>query len=174
MNKLRSNRHQPEEGDMGGRRADCIRAFRRSAAATMLSAATACAPAAVDPLQGYKGPLLPRPEIVLVADFAAGPEAVMLDRGLGARLRNAIDASDDLTREAEDDRKVVAAISNTLVGEIRKLGLPVMRSNEASPPTGVDAVAVGGGPLSNDGGHRTRRQLIGLGARPTAPRAPPE
>jgi hypothetical protein len=149
---------------MRGRRADCIRAFRRSAAATMLSTATACAPAAVEPLQSYQGPLLPRPEIVLVADFAAGPEAVTLDRGLGARLRNAVGASDDLTREAEDDRKVVAAISNTLVGEIRKLGLPVMRSNEASPPTDVDAVAVGGRILSIDEGNRTRRNVIGLGA----------
>src|SRR5260370_24104523 len=73
MNELRTNGHQPEEGAMRGRVADCIRAFRRSAAATMLSAATACAPAAVEPLQSYQGPLLPRPEIVLVADFAAGP-----------------------------------------------------------------------------------------------------
>src|SRR5260370_32789993 len=145
MNELRTNGHQPEEGAMRGRVADCSSAFRRTAAATMVSAAPACAPAAVEPLQSYQGPLLPRPEIVLVADFAAGPEAVTLDRGLGARLRNAVGASDDLTREAEDDRKVVAAISNTLVGEIRKLGLPVMRSNEASPPTDVDAVAVRGG-----------------------------
>src|SRR5260221_13517197 len=128
---------------MRGQRADCIRALRESGAMRILAAATACAPAAVEPLQTYQGPLLPRPEIVLVADFAAGPEAVTLDRGLGARLRNAVGASDDLTREAEDDRKVVAAISNTLVGEIRKLGLPVMRSNEASPPTDVDAVSVG-------------------------------
>src|SRR5258707_8846257 len=149
---------------MRGRKADRIRAFRRSARATMLSAATACAPAAVEPLQSYQGPLLPRPEIVLVADFAAGPEAVTLDRGLGARLRNAVGASDDLTREAEDDRKVVAAIANTLVGEIRKLGLPVMRSNEASPPTGVDAVAVGGRAPSPRAGTRPPRKGRGLGA----------
>src|SRR5260221_14713252 len=114
MNKLRSNRHQPEEGDMGGGRADCIRSFRGSAAATMLWAATACAPAAVEPLQSYQGPLLPRPEIVLVADFAAGPEAVTLDRGLGARPRKAVGAFHDLTREAQDDRKVAAPLFHTV------------------------------------------------------------
>src|SRR4051812_32699893 len=104
---------------MRRRTADCARALRRSAAAAMVLAATACAPASVEPLQSYRGPPLPRPQIVVVADFAAGPEAVTLDRGLGARLRNAVGGSDDSTREAEDNRKVVAAISNTLVGEIR-------------------------------------------------------
>src|SRR5260221_12356508 len=101
MNKFRSNRHQPQEGDMRGRRADCIRALRQSAAMTILSAATACAPAAVEPLQTYQGPLLPRPEIVLVADFAAGPEAVAPHPGPGARSRHPLGRAHGLEREAE-------------------------------------------------------------------------
>jgi hypothetical protein len=148
---------------MKGPRPDRIPSLRRGAAAVLLSAATACAPAAVKPLQSYQGPPLPRPETVVVADFAAGPEAVTLDRGLGARLRNAMGAG-DAARQTEDDRRVVAAISNSLVAEIEKLGLPATHANQATPPSDIDALVVGGRILSIDEGNRTRRNVIGLGA----------
>ena len=140
-----------------------IRALGHVTAASMLSAATACAPAAVKPLQSYQGPPLPRPEMVVVTDFATSPEEVTLDRGLGARLRNATGAG-DAARQSEDDRKTVAAISNTLVAEIRRLGLSAMHSNQATPPTDGDTLVVGGRILSIDEGNRTRRNVIGLGA----------
>src|SRR5260370_21638219 len=126
MNELRTNGHQPEEGAMRGRVADCIRAFRRSAAATMLSAATACAPAAVEPLQSYQGPLLPRPEVVLAADFAAGPPAGTPDPGPGARPPTPPPASAHLTPGAADTRHSARARPHPLGARGRQARLPLL------------------------------------------------
>lgn len=148
---------------------DRIRA-RRYIAAVLAAAMTGCAPSEVKPVQSYHGPPLARPAMVVVADFATAPDAVTLDRGLGARLRNMTGAG-DAARQTEDDRKVAAAISNTLVTEIQALGLPAMRSNQSPPPSDSDALVVSGRILSIDEGNRTRRNVIGLGAGQSAVQA---
>jgi Domain of unknown function (DUF4410) len=149
---------------MKGSRHVFVRASMLVAAAAVLSTMTACTPAKVEPLQSYQGSPLPRPEIVVVKDFIAGPDQVKLDSGLGARLRNAVSGDSASARQIEDDRKVQAAISKTLVGEVQKLGLPAMQSNDAVAQIGGNTLVVGGQILSIDEGNRTRRNIIGLGA----------
>src|SRR5258707_13059108 len=121
---------------MADHKSDFIRASKLIAAAAMLSAMTACAPATVEPLQTYRGAAPPRPEIVIVTDFIAMPDAVKLDSGLGARLRNVVSGASASAQQSDDDRKVTAAIAMTLVTEIEKLGLAALRSNDPIATTG--------------------------------------
>jgi hypothetical protein len=129
-----------------------------------LSPMIGCAPANVEPLQSYQGSPLPRPEVVIVNDFIVAPEQVKLDSGIGARLRNAARGDSVSAQQIEDERKVTAAISKTLVEEIQKLGLPAMKSNNAVAQTGTNKLVVGGQIVSIDEGNRTKRNIIGLGA----------
>jgi hypothetical protein len=154
--------------------AGAILSIKMAAVAVAFSALTACAPSKVEPLQSYQGAALPRPEIIIVNDFIATPDAVKLDIGLGARLRNVVGGTSEAEKQSEDDRKVTRAISRVLVDEIRKLGFAAMQSNDgaASPDvnnrivvrTGGTKLIVVGQVLSIDEGNRTRRNVIGLGA----------
>src|SRR5690242_9706706 len=81
---------------------------------------------------------LPRPDRVLVYDFAVSPEQVSLNRGLFARL-------------------------GELVERIERLGLPAERAAAGqAAPTG--SLAITGQFLSIDEGNRMRRTMIGFGA----------
>ena len=51
----------------------------------MSLAMAACAPTRVQTTQSYSGPTLPRPDIVIVREFAVTPDQVKLDSGLSAR-----------------------------------------------------------------------------------------
>jgi hypothetical protein len=129
-----------------------------------LSAMVACAPATVRPVESYQGSGLPRPETVVVENFAATPDDVKLDAGLGARLRNSVNGKSATARQTEDIRNVAQAISTTLVAEIQKLGLPAVSSSETGSTHGPNTLIVGGRITSIDEGNRTRRNVIGLGA----------
>ncbi len=54
--------------------------------------------------------------------FVATPNAVKLDNGLGARLRDVVSGTPDTMKQSEDDRHVSAAISQILVDESHALG----------------------------------------------------
>jgi len=135
-----------------------------AAAAVLATALVACAPTHVQQSQTYSGALLPRPDIVVVNDFAVTPEEVRLDSGLRARLMNAVSPAPASQREIEDGRKVTATISRTLVEEIRKMGLPARQGLPGESPGAGNRLIVDGQMVSIDEGNRTRRNLIGLGA----------
>jgi hypothetical protein len=139
-------------------------ASRRLVVTAVLLAATACAPTHVQSTQTYAGGLLPRPDMVVVNDFAVTPEEVKLDSGLRARLMNAVSPAPASAREIEDGRRITATISRTLVEEIRKLGLPARQGYAGEPIGAGNRLIVDGQMVSIDEGNRTRRNLIGLGA----------
>jgi hypothetical protein len=146
------------------RRESAIKTLAVATALLAIGAVVACAPTHVQPTQTYSGAMLPRPDIVVVNDFAVTPEEVKLDSGLRARLMNVVNPAPASTREIEDGRKVTASISRTLVEEIRKLGLPARQGFPGESPGAGNRVIVDGQMLSIDEGNRTRRNLIGLGA----------
>jgi Domain of unknown function (DUF4410) len=137
--------------------------LRTIATLTLLLALAACGPSEVEPIQTYQGAALPRPDLVVVSDFIVAPDAVTLDRGLGARLRSVVSGSSAAARQTDDERKVTAAIAKTLVDEIRKLGLAVLQSDEIAA-TGTNKLVVAGQILTINEGNRTRRTIVGLGA----------
>jgi hypothetical protein len=129
-----------------------------------LALLSGCAPTKVAAVQPYQGAQLPRPNVVVITDFLASPDTVKVDSGIGARLRNRLSGTSQSTEQTEDDRKITAKISEILVAEINKLGLPAIRGNDPSLWQGAAKVVVGGEILSVDEGNRTRRNVIGLGA----------
>jgi hypothetical protein len=142
---------------------------RRGAAAFLGAAFTlaflsGCAPTTVAPVQPYQGAQMTRPNVVVVTDFLASQDTVKVDAGIGARLRNRLSGTSQATQQTADDRKVTATISEILVAEINKLGLPAIHSNDPSLWQGEAKLIVGGEILSIDEGNQTRRNLIGLGA----------
>lgn len=122
-----------------------------------------CAPSNVQTTEAYAGAKLPRPDIVVVNDFAVTSESVALDRGILARAERTVEGA-----SAEDQRQigyaVAEAVSEALVAELRAVGLPAARASAAAVRPGATSVTIDGDLLSVDQGNRTRRNLIGLGA----------
>lgn len=115
------------------------------------------------------GPL-PRPDRVLVYDFAVSPEEVRLDRGISAQAAQATKGTPRTEQEIATGREVASALSKHLVKEIRKLGLDAERAAGRRQQENND-LAIGGHFLSIDEGNRTERVVIGLGAGRTEVRA---
>jgi hypothetical protein len=139
-----------------------MRRFTRTLGLSALLLAGACAPTKVQSVQSYAGPTLPRPQLVVVNDFSTDAAGVTLDSGIGARVKGAILGA-PANQEALTAQKATDAISLTLVKEIDKLGLPVIRADATSMTSG-NRLIIGGKINSIDEGNRTRRNFIGFGA----------
>jgi len=118
--------------------------------------------ASVQQEQMYTG-RLPRPEQIIVFDFAVSPDEVKVDSGLSARAVRGVKGESTQERQQSDAQKVVDLFSQKLVKEISDMGLPVVR--ESQPAVGGAAVhlLVQGSFVSVDEGDRGERIAIGLG-----------
>jgi hypothetical protein len=139
-----------------------MRRFTRTFGLSALLLASACAPTKVQSVQSYAGPALPRPQLIIVTDFSTDAADVMLDSGIGARVKSAVLGA-PANQETLTARKVTNAISQTLVKEIDKLGIPVIRADGTARTSG-NRLIVGGKINAIDEGNRTRRNFIGFGA----------
>ncbi len=111
--------------------------------------------------QDISGPQ-PRPDRILVFDFAYAPSQVRLDRGISAEIMEAAKGEPRTAQELAAGRKVAEAVAENLVAEIQKMGLPAQRASGQPSPKG-HTVSIEGQFLSIDEGNRTERILIGLG-----------
>jgi hypothetical protein len=124
----------------------------------------ACAPTKVRSVSSYRGDeSLPRPDRVLVYDFAISPEQVSLNRGLFSRLGREVASASTTEAELQIGREVADGFSTELVKRIQRLGLPAERAaaDQVAPP---GTLAITGQFLSIDEGNRMRRAVIGFGA----------
>ena len=116
---------------------------------------------------------LPRPDLILVYDFAVSPDEVKLDTGLSAELKQKYEEHKGTSRTAEEIKvghKVADAVAEELVKKIRSYGLSAERS--FGLPQGKGKVLmIKGQLLSIDEGNRTERVAIGLGAGRTSVQA---
>ena len=109
---------------------------------------------------------LPRPDLVLVYDFAVSPDEVKLDKGLSADLMQKYEEHKGSSRTAEEIKvghKVANALAEELVKKIRSYGLFAERAF-GLPQSKGKVLMVKGQLLSIDEGNRTERVAIGLGA----------
>ncbi len=120
-----------------------------------------CGRTEVRTLVTYPGEL-PKPDRVLVYDFALKPDDVSLDGAIGKRLVHLLDGESKTEEELKVGKAVANALSEKLVMEIRDLGLPTERATGASPLSG-NTLLIKGQFLSIDQGNRLRRLVIGLG-----------
>jgi hypothetical protein len=112
------------------------------------------------------GATLPRPQLVVVQDFAAAPDEVQLDPGLSGTISETLGAKAGAPRtpqERQVGRQVASALADKLVVEVRDLGFQAQRG-QSLPPGTQAGLLVGGQFVSIDQGNRTERVAIGLGA----------
>ena len=136
----------------------------KSLSVIALSAAiicVACAPTNVQ-VDYFDTAKLPRPNRILVYDFAASPDEVQLDSGISARVIDLMHGTPRTTQEREVGHQVAAALSKYLVEDINKLGLPAERYSGPVPREN-SALMIRGQFVSIDEGNRTERMVIGLG-----------
>ncbi len=121
-----------------------------------------CASTNVTSQSEYEG-FLPKPQQVLVYDFAVSPDEVELNSGLGADIQGLVEKAPPRTdQERAIGRQVADAVANHLVTEIQALGLPASRASGPAP-AGGNALEVKGQFVSIDEGNQTERVVIGLG-----------
>jgi hypothetical protein len=138
---------------------------RAVAAGALLLAAFLCrsAPALC---QTYPTAQLPPPDLIVVRDFSTSAKQVKLDSGFGSRLTSALESNSATNQKrAATAAKVVNAVADTLVQQIRSLGLAAGRAGPDIALSPYQKIAVIDGEILDiDEGNRTRRNLIGFGA----------
>ena len=140
----------------------------------LLAAAAGCAPTNVQQQPtNMTATQLPRPDRILVYDFAVSPDEVELDKGLSADLMQKYKEHKGMSRTAEEIKvghKVADAVAEELVKKIRSYGLMAERAF-GLPQGNGKVLMVKGQLLSIDEGNRTERVAIGLGAGRTSVQA---
>ena len=122
-----------------------------------------CAKTKSDVVQGYHGQeRLPRPERILVYDFAVSPHDVSVNSAIGARIANFVTG----TSLSEEQRKIGRAVANVLaeelVNQFEQRGFTAQRATKAEPPP-TRTLAIEGQFVTIDEGNRLRRMVIGFG-----------
>jgi hypothetical protein len=122
-----------------------------------------CASTSVTSQSEYEG-FLPKPDLVLVYDFAVSADEVELNSGLGADIEGLVNNSKTSRTDQERalGRQVADALANHLVTEIQALGIPARRAADP-PPAAGNMLQVKGQFVSIDEGNQTERVVIGLG-----------
>ena len=135
------------------------------AAGIILAMVVGCAPAQVQQ-ENMDLKSFPKPDLILVYDFAVSPDEVHLDEGLSAELKQKYEQHKGQSRTAQEIKighKVADAVAEELVKNIRAQGLWAQRG--FAPPHGNrQMLVIKGQFLTIDEGNRTERVAIGLGA----------
>jgi Domain of unknown function (DUF4410) len=134
----------------------------RSSIAALLIAATAlgCASTRITDREPYQGRRLPRPDRILVYDFAA--TAADLPEFSEARDRYAAPEHPRTAEEIAKGRELGSLVAARLVTAIRDMGLPALPATARDNPR-VGELALVGYFESIDEGSRLSRVVIGFG-----------
>jgi hypothetical protein len=139
------------------------RAAARLAALGAVAALAACTQGSSEIVTARQ---LPRPQVVVVENFAVWPGEVQLDPGISGTIDETLGGNSQPPRTAKEQevgRQVADALADKLVVQIRDLGMRAERG--AGLPPGVrTGLLVTGQFVSVDEGNRTERVAIGLGA----------
>jgi hypothetical protein len=131
----------------------------------VMAFAAGCAPTNVQQ-QNMALTQLPRPDLVLVYDFAVSADEVMLDTGLSAELMQRYSqykGEPATVQEVKLGHKVAEVVADELVQKIRSYGISAERG--FGYPYGRGKVLmVKGQFVTIDQGNRTERVAVGLGA----------
>jgi hypothetical protein len=120
-----------------------------------------CAGAKVDPTMTSKS-ALPRPDRIIVNNFAVTPSEVKLDRGmLATAMRDDKDRMPN-EEEAKVGHYVAERLSATLVEELTDRGIVAVRGGPNVTPT-TTTVVLNGQFMTIDQGNQSKRVWIGFG-----------
>src|SRR5271170_2970904 len=105
------------------------KAITLAVAGCALSLLAGCASTEVTSQNVPEGGNLPKPQEILVYNFAVSPDQVELDSGVGADVENLVAGMPRTQQEQAIGKQVSEALVNHLVAEIQALGLPAMRAH---------------------------------------------
>lgn len=125
-----------------------------------LIATLGCASTEITGREIYPGTRLPRPERILVYDFAA--TQADLPAWSAARYGYAAPDHPPTAEELATGRELGAEVAEALVAEIHEMGLPAVRAGESEPRLGDYALV--GLFESIDEGSAIKRVVIGFGS----------
>jgi len=125
---------------------------------TLLFAA-GCAQTTVVDQQGYQGPRLPRPDRIIVYDFAASAADLPPGYSMAVGAPNLAQTRD----ERGLGQKLGAEIAKDLVSELQAAGLPAVQANIQNPPR-IGDITIVGYFVSVDSGDIGKRFAIGFGS----------
>jgi hypothetical protein len=133
---------------------------RTFAALLVVVTALGCASTQITERDAYRGRRLPRPDRILVYDFAA--TAADLPEFSEARTRYPAPARPHTAEEFAKGRELGSLVAKRLVEEIREMHLPAVRAKPQTRTKTGDLALVGYFE-SIDEGKRLRRLVIGFG-----------
>jgi Domain of unknown function (DUF4410) len=131
---------------------------------TLAIGLAACASARTQTVETYSGAPLPRPDRVVIYDFAVSPEDVRLDQGIGPRLQRMVQEPPTGSAELEAARATQQALATALTRQLQTYGLTAERSTARGTLPYGSILLVQGQIVAIDEGNRARRVMIGLGA----------
>jgi hypothetical protein len=122
--------------------------------------------AKVETIQNYKGPgPLPKPDEIVVCDFAVPSDVVTMDESMAARLRRRhlalLGMNSDSSPEAVA-QQVQKNFSKTLVKELQKASVQVERAADAGSIP-ANSLTVQGEFAAVNEGNKSKRVMIGFG-----------
>ena len=106
---------------------------------------------------------LPRPQLIIVHDFGASPSAVALDTAIGARILEVVKGHPEADEQLKIGEAVAKVVTENLVKEISKLGIPAVEAAKANPVAGP-SLSIEGQFVTVNQGNRLRRVVVGFGA----------
>jgi hypothetical protein len=128
---------------------------------SILVAVAGCSSIRVTDQRAYEGEKLPRPDRIIVHNFAATPDD--LPAWSEAAGRHAEPATPRTAEEVETGRELGIELARELVQKIQEMGLPAVRAPGEAPPREGDIVIVGWFE-SIDEGSAAKRVALGFGS----------
>jgi len=120
-----------------------------------------CATATVGQTKKTTTPL-PRPDMVIVNDFAVTSAEAKLDRGMMAKVMRDSDSRSVSEEEDKIGHMVADKLSESLVEELRKVGVKAARAGSQVKPS-ESTIMLTGQFITIDKGNQTARVWIGFG-----------
>jgi hypothetical protein len=105
---------------------------------------------------------LPRPDRVLIYNFAVSPQDIHENAAIFAKLERNLENKDQTAEEMQLGREVADALATELTQKIADMGLNPLRADQNMPVT-QGSILVTGHFVKIDEGNRLRRNVIGLG-----------
>jgi hypothetical protein len=105
---------------------------------------------------------LPRPERVLIYNFAASPADIQENSSIFAKIGRSMENTDQTAEEIQVGREVADALATELTTKIAAMGLNPLRADRNMPIT-QGSIMITGRFTKIDEGNRLRRNVIGLG-----------
>ena len=120
-----------------------------------------CATAKVDQTKKTTDPL-PRPDMVIVNDFSVTSAEVKLDQGMMAKVMRDSDSRSVSEEENKVGHMVAKKLSESLVEELREVGIEATRASSQVRPSSTTLMLTGQF-ITIDEGNQTARVWVGFG-----------